>query len=169
MFLGNREYECDLTPIDFAKVAEGFGITGLRADSPDNVISALDQAFAMGGPVLVEATVDPHEPLLPAKRIEKYAQNLEKAIEEGTRDAEEIHAALQREPSRTQLCGDEDCDRHIGAEGTEAPGEARRHGGPHACDEQEQLDAALAGTFPASDPVGGTRADTEVHRREWRP
>jgi pyruvate dehydrogenase (quinone) len=168
MFLGNREYQCDLTPIDFARVAAGFGITGLRADAPDNVGAALDQAFAIDGPALVEATVDPHEPLLPAKRIEKYAQNLEKAIEEGTRDAEEIHAALQREPSRTQLNDDDGTDRHIGAEGTEPPGAARRTGVPHLADEDEQLDAALAGTFPASDPVGGTHSDTQSPRREWR-
>jgi pyruvate dehydrogenase (quinone) len=168
MFLGNREYECDLTPIDFAKAAEAFGITGLTADSPDNVATALDRAFATSGPVLVEGTVDPAEPLLPAKRIDKYADNLDKALREGTRDAPQIRAALQREPSRTQLADDEDCDRHIGAEGTEPPGEPRRTGVPHLADEEEQLDAALAGTFPASDPVGGTHADRESPRREWR-
>ena len=42
-FLGNREYECDLTPIDFAKVAEGFGIAGLRAD-----VVALSLALVTG-------------------------------------------------------------------------------------------------------------------------
>ena len=44
-------------------------------------------------------------------------------------------------------------DQHIGAEGTEAPGESRRSGEPHSADAQEQLDAALANSFPASDPV----------------
>jgi pyruvate dehydrogenase (quinone) len=103
MFLGNPEFECDLTPIDFAQVAEGFGIAGLRASAPREIGAALDAALAHAGPALVEATVDPHEPLLPAKRIDKYARNLEKALDEGTRDAPEIRAALQREPSRTQL------------------------------------------------------------------
>ena len=32
------------------------------------------------GPALVEAVVDPNEPLLPPKRIEKYAENMEKAL-----------------------------------------------------------------------------------------
>jgi pyruvate dehydrogenase (quinone) len=168
MFLGNREYQCDLTPIDFAKAAEAFGITGLACGTPDDIGPALDQAFSTDGPVLVEATVDPAEPLLPAKRNEKYARNLDKALEAGTRDAEEIHAALQREPSRTQLSDDDGTDRHIGAEGTEPPGAPRRSGAPHAADEDEQLDAALAGTFPASDPVGGTHAETRSLRREWR-
>jgi hypothetical protein len=48
----------------------------------------------------------------------------------------------------------DDTDRHIGAEGTEPAGEARRSGeaGPRELD--ECLDAALACTFPASDPIG---------------
>ena len=103
MFLGNPEYECDLTPIDFARVAEGFGIASFRTARPEDCGAALDAAFAVSGPALVEGTVDPYEPLLPAKRIEKYAENLEKALDEGTRDAPQIRAALKREPSRTQL------------------------------------------------------------------
>ena len=103
MFLGNPEYECDLTPIDFAAVAEGFGIRAFRTARPEDCGRTLDAAWAVEGPVLVEATVDPYEPLLPAKRIEKYAENLEKALDEGTRDAPQIRAALEREPSRTQL------------------------------------------------------------------
>ena len=103
MFLGNPEYECDLTPIDFAMAAQAFGIKGFRADTPESCMAALDQALAHGGPALVEGTVDPHEPLLPAKRIDKYAENMEKALEAGTRDALEIKKALEREPSRTQL------------------------------------------------------------------
>lgn len=52
---------------------------------------------------------------------------------------------------------DEDCDRHIGAEGTEAPGEPRRSGEARTRDPDEELDAALACTFPASDPVSCVR------------
>jgi thiamine pyrophosphate-dependent acetolactate synthase large subunit-like protein len=103
MFLGNPEYECDLTPIDFAQVARGFGIAAFGAASPEECAPALDAAFAHDGPALVEATVDPYEPLLPAKRIEKFAQNLEHALDLGTPDAPAIRAALAREPSRTQL------------------------------------------------------------------
>ncbi len=105
MFLGNPEFECDLTPIDFAAVAHGFGIYGIRTDSPDGVGTALDVAFAKPGPAVIEATVDPTEPLLPAKRIEKFAENLFKALDKGPRDGPGIRAALAREPSRTQLQG----------------------------------------------------------------
>jgi hypothetical protein len=52
---------------------------------------------------------------------------------------------------------DEDCDRHIGAEGTEPPGAPRRSGEPKLRDPDEELDAALACTFPASDPVSCVR------------
>ena len=83
--------------------AEAFGIAGFRTATPEDCAAALDAALAHDGPALVEATVDPYEPLLPAKRIEKYAANLDKALEQGTRDAPEISAALKREPSRTQL------------------------------------------------------------------
>lgn len=44
-------------------------------------------------------------------------------------------------------------DEHIGAEGTEPIGEPRRSGAPGTRPADEALDAALACTFPASDPV----------------
>jgi thiamine pyrophosphate-dependent acetolactate synthase large subunit-like protein len=103
MFLGNPEFECDLTPIDFATVARGFGISGFRASSADDLAAALDAAFSSPGPSLVEASVDPNEPLLPPKRMQKYAQNLERALQRGTPGAKQIRAALEREPSRTLL------------------------------------------------------------------
>jgi hypothetical protein len=45
-------------------------------------------------------------------------------------------------------------DQRIGAEGTESVGEPARSGEARLRDLDEQLDAALACTFPASDPVG---------------
>jgi pyruvate dehydrogenase (quinone) len=103
MFLGNPEYECDLQPIDFAGVAAAMGMKGLRIDSPSRCGETLRDAFATAGPVLVEAPVDPNEPLLPPKRMPKYVANLEKALAAGTPGAAQIRAALAREPSRSQL------------------------------------------------------------------
>jgi pyruvate dehydrogenase (quinone) len=103
MFLGNPEYECALQPIDFATVAQGFGIPGFRAASAADLGPALDAAFRAPGAALVEATVDPNEPLLPPKRMPKYSENLEKALARGTAGAAEIRAALAREPARSQL------------------------------------------------------------------
>jgi pyruvate dehydrogenase (quinone) len=103
MFLGNPEYECDLQPVDFAAVAEGFGLTGIRASNDQDLARGLDELFAAPGPALLEAAVDPNEPLLPPKRMPKYAENLEKALNRGTAGAEDIRAALAREPAHTQL------------------------------------------------------------------
>jgi pyruvate dehydrogenase (quinone) len=103
MFLGNPEYECALQPIDFATVAEGFGIKGIRANSDKDITSGLDALFAAPGPALLEALVDPNEPLLPPKRMPKYVENLEKALKRGTPGADDIRAALDREPAHTQL------------------------------------------------------------------
>lgn len=103
MFLGNPEYECDLQPIDFAKVAEAMGLRAFRVSRADECGPALDAALACDGPALVEASVDPNEPLLPAKRMRKYVENLEKGLARGTAGAEDIRRALEREPSRSQL------------------------------------------------------------------
>jgi thiamine pyrophosphate-dependent acetolactate synthase large subunit-like protein len=103
MFLGNPEYECDLQPIDFAAVAEGFGIKGYRLDAPERCAEILRSALAHDGPALVEATVDSNEPLLPPKRRAKYANNLQKALARGTPGEQEIRRALREEPARTML------------------------------------------------------------------
>jgi pyruvate dehydrogenase (quinone) len=103
MFLGNPEYECDLQPIDFVKAAESMGIRGWRAEDPQDCGKRLDAAFGYAGPALVEAVVDPNEPLLPPKRMEKYAKNLEKALKAGTPGASQIRRALQEEPAHSML------------------------------------------------------------------
>jgi thiamine pyrophosphate-dependent acetolactate synthase large subunit-like protein len=103
MFLGNPEYECDLQPIDFARVAEGMGFAAYRVDTAENCQAVLEEALSREGPVLVEATVNPNEPLLPPKRMPKYVENLEKALNAGTPAAEEIRAVLHRQPYARQL------------------------------------------------------------------
>jgi pyruvate dehydrogenase (quinone) len=103
MFLGNVEYECDLTDIDFVKVSEACGIRGWRVDRGADAARVVEEALAHAGAALIEAVVDPNEPLLPPKRIEKYAKNLEKALDQGTPGADEIRQALSREPALTML------------------------------------------------------------------
>jgi pyruvate dehydrogenase (quinone) len=102
-FLGNPEYECDLTPIDFVKVAEGFGIAAMRVEDAEDCGKVLDAALAQPGPVLVEALIDPHEPFLPPKRRRNYAENLDKALAAGTPGAKDIERALREDPSRSLL------------------------------------------------------------------
>jgi thiamine pyrophosphate-dependent acetolactate synthase large subunit-like protein len=103
LFLGNPEFECDLQPIDFVQLAESMGLKGFRIENPAQCATQLSAAFGQHGPVLVEAKVDPNEPLLPAKPMPKYQENLEKALAAGTAGAPEIRAALAKEPYRTQL------------------------------------------------------------------
>ena len=55
---------------------------------------------------------------------------------------------------RNPLTPTDEPERLIGAEGTEPAGAPRRSGDAHQRDVDEELDAALACTFPASDPVG---------------
>ena len=55
----------------------------------------------------------------------------------------------------------DDAQQMIGAEGTEPAGEPRRTGAAKQRDLEECLDAALACTFPASDPVGCLKADED--------
>ncbi|MCU0757862.1 MAG: thiamine pyrophosphate-binding protein [Steroidobacteraceae bacterium] len=103
MFLGHPEYECDLQPVDFVKAAEAFGIRGLRVERGEDCAAVLDAALAEAGPVLIEAVVDPSEPLLPPKRMPRYADNLRKALEAGTPGREAIERALGEEPARSLL------------------------------------------------------------------
>lgn len=103
MFLGNPEFGCDLQPVNFARVAEGFGVRGLRVEDPAACADALDEALAHDGPVLVDAVVDPNEPMLPPKRREDYVKKLAKALERGTPGRGEIERALQEEPAATSL------------------------------------------------------------------
>jgi pyruvate dehydrogenase (quinone)/pyruvate oxidase len=80
VFLGNPEYGCELQPIDFAAFARACGATGFSITEPGECGSVLEEALATPGPVVVEASVDPFEPPLPAKitleQARKFAQSL---------------------------------------------------------------------------------------------
>lgn len=103
LFLGNPEYGCDLQPVDFATVAEGFGVRGFRIEEPESCAAVLDDALAYDGPALVDAIVDGNEPMLPPKRRQQYVDNLKKALDAGTNDRDEIKRALEEEPAVTSL------------------------------------------------------------------
>ena len=51
--------------LDFAKIAEGMGILGVRVDDPEEVRAALEQAFAHAGPALVDIAVNREELPMP--------------------------------------------------------------------------------------------------------
>ena len=102
MFLGNPEYGCELQPVDFAKVAEGFGVKGFRLEKPEQCGAMLDAALAHPGPALVDAIVDANEPMLPPKRRQKFLDNLQKALAKDSHRPE-VERAMHEEPARTSL------------------------------------------------------------------
>ena len=100
VFLGNPEYACDLQPIDFAAVAEGFGIPGFSIDDPALCGDTLRQALSAPGPALIEAVVDPHEPPMPPKATLKQAAHLAEALIRGTPANSEIARSIAKDVVR---------------------------------------------------------------------
>lgn len=104
MFLGNPQFGCELQPIDFARAAEAMGGVGFAVADAAELDPVLDRAFATEGPVVIEATVDASEPMLPPKTPPDYRENFFKALPE-TPGREEIEASIAAEPARTMLNG----------------------------------------------------------------
>jgi pyruvate dehydrogenase (quinone) len=103
MFLGHPEFGCSLGQVDFARIAEGCGLKGLRITHSGDCAAIMDEAFAHDGPVLVDAVVDAAEPMLPPRRRETYMKNLKKALDQMPSARDEIERAMQEEPARTAL------------------------------------------------------------------
>lgn len=103
LFLGNPEFGCDLAPVDFARVAEGLGLAAWRVEDPGACASVIDAFLAHDGPALLDAVVDPDEPMLPPKRRPEYVEKLRRALDRGTPHRAQIEAALTEEPALTSL------------------------------------------------------------------
>ena len=103
MFFGNPEFGCDLQPIDFATVAKGMGARGFHVADPERCAAVLAEALAVPGPAVIEAEVDPNEPMMPPKPPEAYVKHLRQALEKGTPGAKEIERALSEAPSNRIL------------------------------------------------------------------
>ncbi len=85
-FEGNPQYGVDLHPIDFALFAKACGAAGFTVDDPRQVRDVLREAFAIPGPALVEAVIDPLEPPLPGKITTEQAWQFAKALARGQED-----------------------------------------------------------------------------------
>src|SRR2546423_3504422 len=103
VMLGNPEYACDLSPIDFAKVAAACGADGFSCDDPAQIGAVLDTALAAPGPALVEAVVDPNEPPTPPKVTAKQALHLAEALVRGTTDAAKIVGTILENKVREMI------------------------------------------------------------------
>jgi pyruvate dehydrogenase (quinone)/pyruvate oxidase len=83
VFLGNPEYVCDLQPINFAKLAEAFEVTGVTIDEPELCASQLDAFLDSPEPIIFEAIVDPYEPPMPAEVTLKQAAHFAESLAKG--------------------------------------------------------------------------------------
>jgi pyruvate dehydrogenase (quinone) len=97
MFLGNPEYGVELQNIEFAQLAAGFGMKGLKVERPEDVADVVAQAFAHDGPVLVEAITDPFEPLMPGHIKPEQAEKLAQSLTKGQPNAARIGVTLYRD------------------------------------------------------------------------
>lgn len=102
MFLGNPRFACELPPIDFAQVAKAMGAKGFTISRFEDIETVLEQAFAENGPVLIEAIVDPDEPMVPPKMPDQYAENFKEALPE-TKGSDAIVTNARRAPHNTDL------------------------------------------------------------------
>jgi acetolactate synthase-1/2/3 large subunit len=66
MFFDRRYSQtCMELPIDFVKLAEAYGATGLRAEKPDEVESMIKKGLETPGPVIMEFRISREENVLP--------------------------------------------------------------------------------------------------------
>ncbi|MDB6009710.1 MAG: pyruvate oxidase [Gammaproteobacteria bacterium] len=64
--LGNPNFGCDLSPIDFAAYAKACGAAGFRCTTPDELGAAVRSFLSTPGPAILDAVVDANEkPALP--------------------------------------------------------------------------------------------------------
>ena len=65
LFYGKRYVATPLSCPDFVKIAEGYGLSGLRVTRKEEVVPAIEQALAEPGPFLVDFRVEPEENVYP--------------------------------------------------------------------------------------------------------
>ena len=95
LFYNNNESAVKVFSPDFVKLAEAFGMRGLRVTDKSQVAAAIDQAMQHPGPVLVEFVVDDAEncyPMVPP------GASLQETI-----DQPKVTPAPQREPAGSRL------------------------------------------------------------------
>jgi thiamine pyrophosphate-dependent acetolactate synthase large subunit-like protein len=97
MYLGHPEYGVELGDIDFAKVAEACGARGFHVERPGEVAGVIEEALGSLGAAVVEAVVDPFEPLMPGRIKPEQAEHYAEALKEGQPNAERIALTLFRD------------------------------------------------------------------------
>jgi len=65
LFYEKRYSFTELTPVDFVRVAEAYGVPGLRVDAPGDVRAALETAIATDGPFVLDFRIEREENVMP--------------------------------------------------------------------------------------------------------
>jgi len=65
MFYGRRYVATPLSGPDFVKIAEAYGLPGLRITGKEEVVPAIEQAMEYQGPFLIDFVVEPEENVYP--------------------------------------------------------------------------------------------------------
>jgi pyruvate oxidase len=73
--MGNAEFGTDLKNPDFARFAEDCGGIGFRVETREELRQALQRAFTIKKPVIIDVLVDPDEPPMPAVITFSQAKN----------------------------------------------------------------------------------------------
>ena len=90
VFLGNPEFGVDLHPIDFVAYAQACGGVGFAVDDPAKIESSIDAFLNASGPAILEATVDPFEPPMPAKIKAEQALHFAESLARGEPNRKKI-------------------------------------------------------------------------------
>ena len=122
-YLGNPQYACDLSYVDFAKVAEGCGLMAVKIEGLDECREKLEVAFSHDGPVLIECIVDPNESPFAETLKPLHAENLATAFSRGEEDREDMARKLLREElvavSPGLQSAKDDIEAAVGGEGSQ--------------------------------------------------
>jgi pyruvate dehydrogenase (quinone)/pyruvate oxidase len=100
VFLGNPEFGCDLTPIDFAAFARACGAKGYTIHDAGQCGDVLDEALRADGPAVIEAVIDPNEPPMPPKVTARQAAHFAESLAKGTPDRRKIIGGLLEDKIR---------------------------------------------------------------------
>jgi pyruvate dehydrogenase (quinone) len=96
-FLGNPEFGVTFTPIDFAKFAEDCGGKGYVIKETSEVKPIIKQAMnERSKPTIVEAHIDPFEPLMPPKAEPDFIRKIAESFAKGQPYASRIGLTLYR-------------------------------------------------------------------------
>jgi len=86
VFEGNPEFGIELQPLDFALYAQACGANGFTLDDPDNAADVLRAAFESDGPAVVQAVVDPNDPVMPGHVTVDQAWHFAQSLVRGEKD-----------------------------------------------------------------------------------